>query len=509
MTLRSLIMAAPTVASREIADPAAFALELSTLDCNDQGNARRFIARCQDTFRYVSETGWAMYDGKRWDVDGGEDAARRAMHGVIEQILEEVEVCYAEANRSPDLDERSSLKARAEGLFKWKISSGNKTRYEGALEVARPYLTVKPRDFDADAYALNLENGTMRVRFAGPGRIAWDSDDVLELTPHDRDDLCSRIVPVAYDPKATCPQFDAFLARVQPDAAVRGFLQRFLGYGLTGLTVEQVLLLNIGEGANGKSTLFDLIGQIVGGYGGSINFSSLVRDDNKRGGDPSPDLARLPGVRVLRTSEPDEGVRLAEAMIKQVTGGEEISVRHLNKGFFEFYPVFKLIISGNHRPNIRGQDGGIWRRVLLILWDVIIPPEERDRDLGRKLLDERAGVLNWLLDGLRLYLEIGLAVPDEVRAATDSYREDSDPLGQFIAQCVVREAGGEVGARAFYDAYARWCRANAVTPLKETTVGRRLPERGYVRRKTRDGNVYVDIVLQNVPLPRSSNEGDD
>ncbi|MFD1330721.1 phage/plasmid primase, P4 family [Methylopila musalis] len=514
---------APIVASHEIVDPLAFSLELSGLDRNDQGNARRFVARAGGGFLYVSEVAWAQYDGARWNVEGGEDAARRAIHAVFEDILDEVAACRARVDdakaelEEEDDDERRkklgteivTLRARSEELFKWKIASGNRARYESGLDVARPYLTIAASDFDPDPFAINVANGTLRVRMGPDGRPADDGGDLIEMRPHAREDRISRVASCAYDPKARCPTFDAFLARVQPDASVRAFLQRFLGYALTGVTTEQVMLLNIGEGANGKSTLFDLVASVVGGYGATIDFASLTRDDHKRGGEPTPDLARLPGVRFLRTSEPDEGVRLGEALIKQVTGGEPITVRHLNKGFFEFKPEFKLIVSGNHRPNIRGQDLGIWRRVLLVPWDVIIPKEERDRDLGRKLLEEAPGVLNWLLDGVRLYAERGLEAPDAIRAATEEYRQDSDPLGQFIAQCVVKSPGMSVLAREMYDAYARWCRESAVNSLKETSFARRMSDRGFSRRKTMTANVYDNVYLQNIPTGQGGRSGED
>ena len=514
--ISSLIMSAPTAATAEVADPLAFNLELSGLDCNDQGNARRFIARQGDNFKFATEEGWRVFDGRVWSVADGEDAARRAMHGVIEDVLLEAKACWdrinqirEEPDRSKlDLNEVNDLKARAPMLFKWKVESGMRARYEAGLAVAKPYLTRHPGDFDADPWRVNVQNGTIVFRVDADGVPQDPDEDLVQLRPHDRKDLISRMCAVDYDPQATCPKFLAFLEFVQPDPEIRAFLQRFLGYSLTGLTSEQVLLLNIGEGQNGKSTLYDLVAKIVGNYGASINFESLARDERKRGGEPTPDIARLPGVRFLKTSEPDEGVRLAEAMIKQITGGEAITARHLNKGFFEFYPVFKLIISGNHKPNIRGQDFGIWRRVLLIPWEIIIPKERKDKSLPRKLWAERSGVLNWMLDGARTYVERGLEIPDAIRAATDEYRRDSDPLGEFLAQCLIKSPGQNVGAREMFDAYARWCRANAQRQLQEATFGRRMSDRGYEKRRTSGGIIYSDVSLQNLPPARSRDDGD-
>ena len=314
---------------------------------------------------------------------------------------------------------------------------------------------------------------------------------------------------MTFAPNAACPTFQRFLKEVQPDADLRLFLQVWSGYCLTGNTSEQKLVFNYGEGGNGKSVFIDLIARIMGPYAVSLPFASLLRDDRRRGGDATPDLARLPGARLVRASEPEKGARFAEAAIKAITGGEPITARHLNHGFFDFVPQFKLTLSGNHKPAIRGQDRGIWRRFLLVPWEVSIPDDEQDKNLPAKLWAERAGVLNWLLDGTRLWLERGLEVPDRVQAATNEYRADSDPVGRFIHDCVQPSPGVNVQASAMYSAYSDWCAANAERPWTKHMFGRVLPERGLHKQKLGGGLVYyTDVELHDVPHGRETQEDD-
>ena len=203
--------------------------------------------------------------------------------------------------------------------------------------------------------------------------------------------------------------------------------------------------------------------------------------------------------RFVRSSEPKDGARLDEAQIKGMTGGEEIKVRHLRKDFFNFKPKFKLIISGNHKPSIRGNDEAIWSRLLLVPWLVRIPKEERDKMLTRKLWEERAGILNWILDGLAGWLEDGLKVPDEIRTATDLYRAEQDPLGRFIVDCVREDFGCELSASEFYRSYEIWAKAELERVWSKQAVGKSMRERGYDKRKSHGDIVYLGIRLENVP----------
>ena len=459
---------------------------LADLERNDLGNAERFLARHGQDLLHVRDVGWHHWTGVRWSPDGAGEVVKQRAHQTARSIMEEVQALQQDgppsSSAKPDFDKR------LEDLMKWSNASGNRAKLDAMVVEAAPYISVDPDMLDQDPLVLNLANGTLRLEGA--------CDDLRE---HARADRLGKVMDVAYDPEAICPTFHGFLERVQPDADIRAFLQAWAGYCLTGITGEQKLVFNYGEGGNGKSVFIDLVAQMMGPYSASLPFSSLLRDDRKRGAEATPDLARLPGARLVRASEPEKGARFAEATIKAITGGEDITVRHLNQGFFDFKPQFKIWLAGNHKPKIHGQDRGIWRRLLLVPWLVNVPEDEQDLDLPAKLWDERSGVLNWLLDGVRVWLERGLVVPDSVRAATEDYKNDSDPLGRFIADCLVERVGERVAGAAMYEAYQTWCAANAERPWGQVNFGKALPERGVLKERIGGFVFYLDRMLVNVP----------
>lgn len=460
------------------ADPIDY--RLAWLTRNDAGNAERLRQRHGDDLLYVQGVGWHAWDGRRWCGDLGEVEASKRCHATAIAIYDEVSALQ-------DRDEPRAPNDLIDAHWKWAAQSGNAQRLRAMLTVAQPYMTALPGEMDRHGRLLNLRNGTLLLDHpAAPPHP--DDDDrrgaCEELRPHNRGDRLTRLIDIDWDPEASCPLWDRFLRRVVPDEEVRLFLQRSVGYSMTGDTGEQCLWFLHGSGANGKSTFVNIVARLLGPYAATLNFSSLVLDDRKRGGEPTPDLARLPGVRFVRASEPEQGVKLGEGHVKSLTGGEPITVRNLNQPFFELVPEFKLWLSGNHKPRIRGQDEGVWRRIRLVPWTVSIPPEERDQHLEAKLWAERAGILNWALDGVRMWLDGGLRPPVAVLDATAEYREDQDPLGIWLAQETEPVEGSNTQATRLYAAYRRWCGENAVEPMSTTLFGRMLTERGYSKIKS-------------------------
>jgi putative DNA primase/helicase len=290
------------------------------------------------------------------------------------------------------------------------------------------------------------------------------------------------------------------MERFQPGQDVRRFLQMFHGYALTGLTGEQVFVFNYGLGANGKSTFMEAIARLMGSYAKMLPSEALTGDIQKRGDQATPEFARLPGARLVRCAELPRGQGFRENTIKLLTGGEPMLVRHLHKGFFDMRPTFKAIGSGNDKPSVGGVDEGIWRRMRLVPWGVTIPVAER-RPMAKVLEEfeaESAGILNWLLDGLTDYLENGLIVPPEVQSATDSYRSDMDPVGEYVAACVVAEEESTVAARAMYEAYVAWCHANSVKPYSERNFAGIMVQKGYRKSHGRI-RLYHGVRLEGVP----------
>ena len=494
-------------------------LRLALLPRNDIGNAGRLMARFGPDLLHVPDVGWHAWTETHWDCEDGERQAHLRAQDTVAAIKDEA---VAVEKHGP-FDDPPEAEAEAkefhkqwdkfvEGRFAWAVASGNSGRVSAMLREAAPNISLRLEGLDADPFLLNVANGTLALRAAAAGGPQGGDDGAdsggaggegdFALLPHSRGHHITKISPARFAPEATAATFRHFLDQVLPDREVQTFLQRWFGYCLTGDTSEQCLVLFHGTGANGKSTLVDTVKWILGDYAMTLPFASLLHDDRRRGSEPTPDLARLPGARLVSAAEPEIGQRFSESLIKTLTGGEAITARHLQQDFFEFTPTFKLVLSFNTKPSVRGQDEGIWRRLLMVPFDVTVPKAQRDRDLPAKLRAEASGILNWMLDGLRLWLEGGLQIPEAVRAATAAYKTESDPLGQFLEMATLRKAGAHVQAKQFYTAYTHWCRENAVEPLSMTAVGRKLGDRGI--EKERVGVVfYKDLELLEEFKPSS------
>ncbi len=464
--------------------------ELADLPRNDYGNGRRLIARHGRDLLHVDERGWYVWDGRRFAAQPAKEApdAVRLAHATAAAIKAEARAL--KDDRPPAEDPQEWGQKHVDPHLKFAVASGNAGRINAMLASAAPYVRVRPDHLDPDGYALNVANGTIDLAppsrkraSAGKPAAADDSDPVRFRAAHDRAARMTHLAPVAYDPEAGAPAWDKFLARVQPEAELRAFLQRLAGYCLTGDTSEQVMALMHGKGANGKTTFIETVAAALGDYAVTLPIATFLQNDRRSGGEATPDLVRLPGARLVRTAEPERGARLSESLIKSTTGADVISARPLFAGMFDFLPTFKLVISANERPRISGQDEGIWRRVLLVPWDVVIPRAERDPHLKAARAAELPGVVNWMLDGYRMWRERELAPPAAVLAATETYRTESDPIGEFVRVCIEAAPGATIKARDLYHCYVVWAKANAIDPRSATAFGLRLADRGFVKVK--------------------------
>ena len=313
---------------------------------------------------------------------------------------------------------------------------------------------------------------------------------------HRREDLCTKIIPVDYDPEAGCPVFKKFLRRILKDnAELINFLQRAIGYALTRSTLEQVLFILWGGGANGKSTFLEVIRAILGDYGLTADSALLMhhKQDGVRN-----DVARLVGARFVSTSETEAGRHLAEVLVKQLTGGDKVSARFLYSEFFEFDTQFKLFLTTNHKPVIRGTDNAIWRRIRLIPFEVTIPEEEQDKDLPRKLRAELSGILAWAVRGCLRWQEYGLGQPEKVSTATEAYRQEMDIIGTFLKdRCLVRK-NGSVKAGQLYATYKSWCDENGERPLTQQKLGGALGDRNFRRYRTGRVRSWLGLELSDM-----------
>lgn len=481
-------------------------LRLAQFDRTDLGNARRFISRHGQQFRWCAELGWLAWDGRCWLIDGARDQVDKAVHTTVLAIRAEAEA-LADSRHDFVMETKRNgdTVTWSDKVYGWGLTSQGNAHIQCIAKLASSYLSVATDDLDADPMKINVLNGTLHVA------KRTDEPYVL-LKPHNRKDLITKIAGVAYDPDATCPEYDAFLAQVQPSAAVRDHLHRWGGLSYTGDATEQKLHFWYGKGGNGKGVTLNAWTFVAGDYCDTVPIETFLNQGRqRRGGDPTPDLASLAGVRYLRTSEPEKGARLGEALIKLATGEEPMKVRHLNKDLFTLHVQFKLTISGNYRPQITGTDDGIWRRMLLVPWPVIIPEKDRDRALSERLKKEGSGILNRLLDGLCAWLDDGLAIPEEVSGATAEYRADSDPLGEFLKTCTEDKPGERTQSSALYQLFGAWAQASGEKVWSHKGLTSAMRDRGYHLKRSNQ-SWWLDLTLVKSvddfePMPEADGPG--
>ncbi|MDH2325992.1 phage/plasmid primase, P4 family [Cereibacter sp. SYSU M97828] len=510
---------------------------------NDYGNGKRLVEHFGDDLLYVPRVGYHVWVGTHWARDEDEFLVRQKAHQLGALIAKEtrhLELTEAQEQAllegdaaAPDVETLGAIRAqerteeqarryrdataamdRADKVradqktaigrrLTHAKNAGNSNSIKNLMTEASVMMKRDLEELDADPLIINTLGGVLHFRReADPAEVeamrgTGASPDPVSfvLQPHDRQQLITKIMPVDYDPAAKCPLFDKFLNRIMPKQAMRSFLQRWYGYSMTALTSEQKFVFQWGGGANGKSVLSDLIARIAGDYAATAKIESLTGSNRRGGSDATPDLVPLIGARMVRASEPDEGQQLQEGLIKELTGGEPILVRALHTNFIKVYPHFKLTISGNHQPEIRGGDDGIWRRVLMVPFEIQIPPDERDKKLGEKLWEERAGILNWLIDGLLDYLANGLQEPPEVLAATQEYREDSDPIGAFLESAcrVTGDAADILSSRELGQAFNFWLTERGMSQWKPTTVSKRIKSHSRQWKSPSSGKQFTEI----------------
>ena len=417
----------------------------------DLGNARRLDHRHGRNLRYCwLWRKWLVWDGKRWVKDDTGEVYRLAK--------ETVSSIYQEAAAAPNDEARKEL-----GKHATRSEAG--ARIKEMVDLARSDVPVMPDELDASPDLLNTESGTIDLRTG-------------ELREHRREDLITKIAPTTYRPDAAAPTWEAFLERVLPGEDLRAFVQRAVGYSATGDTSEQCMFINHGGGANGKSTFQEALAAALGNYAMRAPTEMLLA---KRSDGVPNDVARLKGARFVSASETEEGRRLAESRIKDLTGQDTITARFMKAEWFDFAPTHKLWLSTNHKPEIRGTDAAIWRRIRLVPWAVTIPPAEQDKKLPIALRHELAGILAWVVRGCLQWRRDGLQAPDEVRKATGEYRAEMDVLAGFLVECCELDTGHWEYAKDLYECYKRWCDENGERPEPQRKFGGRLGERGFQR----------------------------
>lgn len=453
--------------------------EASEPKLTELGNAERFARAHGPRLRYVHAWDkWLVWDGRRWKRDGvgSEMVAGKAIVSSLYERAADL------ASRAANGDEAAGTEA--ELWAKWARTSSKRSSITAMVGLAQSEEPIAAASdvFDRDPFLLNAQNGTLDLRTG-------------KLRAHRQSDMITMLAPVDYDAKATAPTWDAFLERVQPDPDVRGWLQRFLGYALTGDVREQVLAFVYGAGANGKSVLLDVMLGVLGDYGLRAAADLVLA---KYGEVHPTELADLEGRRLAVASEIEQGRTWAESVLKRITGDTTITARRMRMDFYTFPATHKLIIAANTKPVVRGTDHAIWRRMRLVPFEVTIPEGERDKGLVAKLLAEGPGILAWAVRGCLAWQKDGLGEAEAIAAATAAYRSDQDVLGHWIEDRCVLVPGAFASMESLYESYTAWCEETGREAWKRDTVRDRLLERpGLTARRTKlsrgiDGLGLVD-----------------
>jgi putative DNA primase/helicase len=450
----------------------------------EYGNAERLIDAHGADLRHSPGLGWMVWDGQRWRRDEDGEAMRRMKRTVRAMWVELSEI-----------DEE--LWRSFHGFVR---SSENERRLIAALRLAEsePGIATAVDAFDADPFLLAVANGTIDLRTGG-------------LRPHRREDLITKSSSVVYKPGARSELWERFLAKVTDgDPELQGFLQRAAGYSLTGDTGEEKLFFAHGPAATGKSTFLEALKAVLGEFATTTDFETFLKRKGDRG--IPNDIARLAGTRMVVSIEVDEGKQLAAGLVKTLTGGDTVAARFLRREFFEFKPQFKLWLAANDRPQVSATDSGVWRRIVQIPFTVEIPEGERDPELKRRLTTDpeiQSVILAWAVEGCVAWQQEGLAVPDRVKAYTEEYRQENDPLQDFLDQCCRLDPSARTQRGDLKRGYDQWARANFGPALSDRKFAELLKLRGISDGgKRRDQRTWQGIALlsadehpDGAPLP--------
>lgn len=434
---------------------------------DDTGNAQRLHDAFGDGLRYsYVDKKWLYYKDGKWNYDN--IGYHRAVADASVELIEKERVNYE--------DDDDKLKAFEKHLKRSRSFTGK----TNMLREAEHYSPLLPSMMDRKKHYLNCKNGIFDLKTG-------------KFMPHCKEEYITKITRCAYDPEtAEAPQWNKFLNDIfDGDRDLIRYIQKAVGYSLTGSTAEQCAFFLFGTGKNGKSTFLEIIRSIMGDYATNIQPQTIMVRSNS-GNSPNSDIARLKGARLVTSVEPNEGMRIDEGLLKQLTGDDVVTARKLFGDEFEFKPEFKLWMATNHKPIIRGTDTGIWRRIHLIPFTVQIPEDKADRHLKYKLAKEIEGIFRWAVEGCMLWQKEGLRMPKAVLDAVREYKHEMDVISAFFDACC--HEGGEVKASQLYAVYSKWADENNEYKMSNTKFGAEMAKR-YEKSKTMKGIFYKGISL--------------
>lgn len=440
---------------------------------DDTGNAQRFVDLFGDKVRYCyTDKRWLWYDGRKWCTD---------MTGTVKRLADKAVACMAAEAKvyaQLDADEGTDMAKAFEKHI--KSSRSNKSKNAMLNEVMH-HVPILPSQLDRYKAALNTPGGVIDLKSGA-------------LAPHDPKNYFTKITAVEYSENADCPRWTAFLDDIfGGDKDLIRYVQKAVGYSLTGATSEQCAFFLYGTGRNGKSTFLDIIRDIFGDYAANIQPETIMVR-NSQGSAINSDIARLKGARLVTSVEPNEGVRINEGLLKQLTGDDTVTARKLYGDEFEFKPEFKLWMATNHKPVIRGTDTGIWRRIHMIPFTCVIPEGKVDRRLKYKLSAELTGIFRWAVEGCLLWQKEGLKMPRAVLEEVREYRREMDVISAFVEDKCTVGKGLSVKSSQLFAAYLNWAEQNNEYRMSSTKFGMELAKR-FEKVKGRGCNYYSGITL--------------
>jgi putative DNA primase/helicase len=460
---------AMVVQARTIPEPAPQPVEPMAPSglLTDTANAEVWAALHRERFRWDQTAGdWLEWDGQRWRRDRS-GVALLSTKDVARHWLNAMAACA-------DKDERRAMLKHAE-------AAESVSRRKAVLDLAKaePGIAVRAEDFDADPWEINCLNGILDLRTG-------------ELAPHNPARLMTKLAPVCYRPQAQAPRFDRFLAEVMPDEDVRRFLMRVFGYAMTGVVREHVMPVLWGAaGRNGKGTLVESVFGCLGDYAMPVPTDLVVERRQQQ----HPNLvAQLLGARLCVAAEIKATDRIDEAQVKNLTGGDSLRARFLGKEFFTFAATHKLLLQTNHKPRAPA-DPALFARMRVIPFVVSFHGRE-DPTLRGTLATEREGILAALVRSCMDWQREGLGTAQAIEEATAEYKEESDPVGQFLAENVIHSPGAKVSGSQLYSEYRKWCEERGEAPWTATAFGRDMPGRGFRKVKQSGGTFYVGIGMR-------------
>ena len=444
--------------------PPIASTDFSSRARTDAGAALIFLDLFGPDVRYVEHLDrWLTWNGMWWETRSRMEMLPRA-RVATEQILH-----WAVNLPSGAQDREKWMK------FPFRQQTERGLRSIITLAGAERTARIELSQLDADPGLLGCPNGTLDLRTGN-------------LRPARREDFITKLTAVPFEPSAACPKFLQFLKwAMRGDEETIAYLQKFIGYALTGDVSEELLAVFVGDGANGKSTLLMTLLDLMGDYGGKAR-SELLVSMQGRDGAASPDVAALVGKRFVAVSETDDGCLLSEAVIKTVVSNELIAARRLQHAPFYFHPSHKIVLATNHRPRVRGTDNGIWRRLALVPFDATMDDENKVANFREKVLrPELQGIFAWAVQGCLRWQREGLKTSERIREAVSTYRTDMDTVGQWLDERTTPDAAAVVPLAHLYGDYETWARLERLPALGTRRFGLELERHGFPASRGQKG----------------------